>query len=370
MKKYIIAATLLLGFIETQAQVIINPDANQVTASPSVLLEFGSQPKGLLLPWVTNIAGVTDAVPGTVVYDVSDKKVKYLKAGTGGGWIDLSLDENGIVDTSLQDAPTDAPSAKTVIGDRTTATPGILVLDAPDKAMVLPKVFRPAINIINPSAGMMAYDTNAKQLAVFNGTVWTFWKASDDTVPTVTTATGRVWMDRNLGASQVATSSTDAAAYGDLYQWGRLADGHQLRNSGTTPTLSNNDVPGNSNFITSQNSPADWRSPQNNNLWQGVNGVNNPCPSGFRLPTIPEFQAEIAALSPQNSTTAFLSPLKLISTGIKSYPNGVVNNNVIGYYWTSTTNGNNAGYIYFYGDGMGTSSTVRAYGMSVRCIKN
>jgi hypothetical protein len=38
------------------------------------------------------------------------------------------------------------------------------------------------------------------------------------TYGTVTTATGKVWIDRNLGASRVATSSTDALAYGDYYQ--------------------------------------------------------------------------------------------------------------------------------------------------------
>ncbi len=48
--------------------------------------------------------------------------------------------------------------------------------------------------------------------------------------------TGRTWMDRNLGASQAATSITDALAYGDLYQWGRCADGHQSRTSGTKAT--------------------------------------------------------------------------------------------------------------------------------------
>ncbi len=36
----------------------------------------------------------------------------------------------------------------------------------------------------------------------------------------VSSATGKIWMDRNLGASQVAISSNDAAAYGDWYQWG------------------------------------------------------------------------------------------------------------------------------------------------------
>jgi hypothetical protein len=44
--------------------------------------------------------------------------------------------------------------------------------------------------------------------------------------------TGRVWLDRNLGARQVCTSSTDAACYGDLYQWGRAKDGHESRTSG------------------------------------------------------------------------------------------------------------------------------------------
>ncbi len=35
---------------------------------------------------------------------------------------------------------------------------------------------------------------------------------------TVTSA-GQIWMDRNLGASRVATSLYDVLAYGDLYQW-------------------------------------------------------------------------------------------------------------------------------------------------------
>ena len=51
---------------------------------------------------------------------------------------------------------------------------------------------------------------------------------------TVTSAGGQVWMNRNLGASRVAVSSTDTAAYGDLYQWGRLDDGHESRTSLTT----------------------------------------------------------------------------------------------------------------------------------------
>lgn len=38
--------------------------------------------------------------------------------------------------------------------------------------------------------------------------------------------TGRTWIDRNLGAGRQATSRYDKEALGDLYQWGREADGH------------------------------------------------------------------------------------------------------------------------------------------------
>ena len=141
----------------------------------SVSLEFGNANKGLLLPWVSSAASVSGAVDGTIIYDTSDKKVKYRKAGS---WIDLSVDATGIVDTAIQDPLTENPTAKMVIGTNgaSDTTPGILVLSDSDKAMILPKVASPHLNIINPSSGMMVYDTTAKQLAVFNGTVWSFWK--------------------------------------------------------------------------------------------------------------------------------------------------------------------------------------------------
>jgi hypothetical protein len=141
----------------------------------SVSLEFGAENRGLLLPWVTSATSVTGAVDGTIIYDITDKKTKYLKAGS---WFDLTIDTTGVVDTTLQDSLVEKTSAKAAIGkDATTdATPGILVLTDKDKAMILPKVASPHLNIINPSAGMLVYDTTAHQLAVFNGTVWSFWK--------------------------------------------------------------------------------------------------------------------------------------------------------------------------------------------------
>ncbi|NCU32683.1 MAG: hypothetical protein EOM23_07120, partial [Candidatus Moranbacteria bacterium] len=119
------------------------------------------------------------------------------------------------------------------------------------------------------------------------------------------------WMDRNLGASQVATSGTDAASYGDLYQWGRFADGHQCRTSPTTSTLSSTDQPGHGNFITVGDGHIDWRNPQNHNLWQGDFGINNPCPTGFRLPSQAEFEAERLSWNSNNAAGAASSFLKL-----------------------------------------------------------
>ena len=190
---------------------------------------------------------------------------------------------------------------------------------------------------------------------------------TSEPIYTVTSATGRIWMDRNLGATRVATSVTDQAAYGDLYQWGRLKDGHQLRTSGTTGTASVSDIPGNALFITQ----ADWRSPQNNNLWQGVNGINNPCPSGFRIPTQAEWQAEINTWTTQNQSGAFSSPLKLTSAGFRQSSGAYTNDGAWADYWTSTVNGSQAFRMNFYSGGADyTSSLDRGWGFSCRCIKD
>jgi hypothetical protein len=182
--------------------------------------------------------------------------------------------------------------------------------------------------------------------------------------------TGKTWMDRNLGASQVATSSTDQNAYGDLYQWGRRADGHQCRTSATTATLSSVDQPAHGNFILAPNAPFDWRSPQNINLWQGVNGVNNPCPSGYRIPTESEFFNDRSTWLSNNSAGAFNSVLKLSQAGYRLNSNGTLTSvGVDGNYWSNTINGTNAVTLDFVGGGALEYADKRSFGLTVRCIK-
>jgi len=188
-------------------------------------------------------------------------------------------------------------------------------------------------------------------------------------------ATGRTWMDRNLGAGRAATSMDDEQAYGDLYQWGRAADGHQKRNSGTTSTLSSTDKPGHEDFILSPDSPFDWRSPQNDNLWQGANGINNPCPDGYRIPTAAEWEAEIQSWISDDASGAFASPLKLPVAGTRSlgsgslYVVGLLGSH--GYYWSSSSiTSSGAQPLAFDSGDADMGSVYRAHGYSVRCIKD
>lgn len=181
--------------------------------------------------------------------------------------------------------------------------------------------------------------------------------------------TGRTWLDRNLGASRAAVSSTDAQAYGDLYQWGRDADGHQLRNSATTTTLSSSDQPGHGELIYPRFSPYDWRSPQNNNLWQGVDGINNPCPDGYRIPTIAEWYDEQGSWISNNASGAFASPLKLPVAGSR-FAGALFGVDYYGRYWSSSLLGSDARYLYFYSSGILIGDVERYYANSVRCIKD
>lgn len=173
MKKIIYLSTILFA-ATAYAQVAIGKAA---ISNSSVSLEFGNANKGLVLPYTNSASDVEakGAVDGTFIFDSSDKKVKVRMNNV---WKDLSVDNTGKVDLTIQNTKIEKSDAKVVIGQNgaTDTTPGILVLSDKNKAMVLPKVASPHLNIINPASGMLVYDTTARQVAVYNGTVWTFWK--------------------------------------------------------------------------------------------------------------------------------------------------------------------------------------------------
>lgn len=208
-------------------------------------------------------------------------------------------------------------------------------------------------------------------------------------VDVVNSTTGKTWMDRNLGANRAGLSDWDAEAFGSLFQWGRASDGHEcvgrqfigevVVTSPTTTVLASSSVPnaGNSwdgSFVLADVAPYDWLMNQNDNLWQGVNGTNNPCPTGYRLPTQAEWEAERLSWNPQNASGAFASPLKLTTAGYRHWSNGTIQDEINdGHYWASNFNSQDrtSSSLLIWETYSATYSTSsRVLGRSVRCIKN
>ena len=180
--------------------------------------------------------------------------------------------------------------------------------------------------------------------------------------------TGKTWMAKNLGAESIATSITDDSSFGDLYQWGRSKDGHQLRNSAITTLLSNSTNPNHSFFILGS---SNWMVNQIDDLWQVSNGINNPCPQGFRLPTEQEFEAERNTWTSNNAEGAFNSPLKLSIGGARSRMSGQIGNvgTFVGYR-TSTINGDKVRLLGVSLSDSFMGSRDRSDGNCIRCIKD
>jgi hypothetical protein len=274
-------------------------------------------------------------------------------------------------------------TAQVGIGTTTPAPSSAIDVTSTTKGFLPPRMTEAQRDVIDtPAVGLIIYCTDSGangEPQFYNGVAWVNMVGGTATpapIPSVTSPTGKIWMDRNLGASQIATSSIDAASYGDLYQWGRPTDGHQLRNSATAsgPVASGSEG---SNFITNNSVTRDWLAPQDDFRWNSntTGGVtktgNDPCPTGYRVPTEAELQAELVEFSPRNAAGAFESLLKLPVAGSRFRSNGAIFNlGSTGFYWSSTVSGTSARYLIFSSSGILISTDSRADGFSVRCLKD
>jgi uncharacterized protein (TIGR02145 family) len=239
----------------------------------------------------------------------------------------------------------------------------------------------------------------------------------------------KVWLDfmcYNLGAE---TSTADPFSYnagatnGDKYQWGRAKDGHQLANApyfnGTSTTV----TPNNNIFYSSNGgSPTDWVAPviinninYENSILSGqrwgrifskniINldvvsppkGLNDPCPSGYKVPSYFQFISLLTGLGEMQFTATadqttwantwvwtgngykVGSSLYLPAAGARVYNSGLVEVGVSGRYWSSTpVNTDNVLYyrnayqLRFYDTQINpfeASNYERSCGLSVRCV--
>jgi uncharacterized protein (TIGR02145 family) len=219
--------------------------------------------------------------------------------------------------------------------------------------------------------------------------------ASVTTVTDVVYGT-QTWMDRNLGARRVAEAKEDVFSYGNHYQWGRPADGHEIsvwngtsKTAGrglanATATLAADANPSYDNFIVSNSSPYDWlASPATSGtltLWATAN--QGPCPANYHVPTEDEWNTADSyndglatgsgsTVGWDDNTETYESTLKLPSSGLRLRSNGTLfNQGTHGSYWSSTVSGTTASILNFNSPVASTYNSNRALGFTVRCLKD
>tara|TARA_R100001143_G_scaffold63570_1_gene72061 strand:+ start:18268 stop:19314 length:1047 start_codon:yes stop_codon:yes gene_type:complete len=143
------------------------------------------------------------------------------------------------------------------------------------------------------------------------------YDGSEVTYGTLTGANGSCWHDRNLGAAQVATSSTDAQSYGDYFTFDEAV---------------------------------------------------NACPIGFQLATEAEWEAERLSWISNNAAGAFASQLKLPMAGYRS-SGSQIGVGSAGVLWSGTVSGEYARTLYFGSSDAYMFSGGQFVRRSVRCLK-
>lgn len=165
MKNIIFIFLIFIFSQNYKSQVSIGKAPNNAGA----VLDFATRTtNGIILSTVTNLP--SSPANGTFVIDKTDLKIKMRQ---NNAWVDMS--SPGDLSKVVQNSSSEVGKG-VIIGSGTSTAEGVLVLEAIDKALILPKIASPQTNVKSPYPGMICYDTISKSVAVFNGKVWNFWR--------------------------------------------------------------------------------------------------------------------------------------------------------------------------------------------------
>jgi hypothetical protein len=254
-----------------------------------------------------------------------------------------------------------------------------------DKGFLPPRMTTAQRNTITiPAEGLVIYNTDEKALNLYNGIVWNSMEpvpafvcgltisinhlvsggvapvnktVSYETVNGIAGELTKCWITRNLGASKQATVVSDVteASAGWYFQFNRK-QGYKY--DGTTRT------PGTA-----------WNS-ANDNLSAAWEAAKDPCTlelgTGWRIPTNTEWTNVDASGSWTNWNGPFGSALILHAAGYLSSSDGLLGNRgTYGYYWSSTQNDAAFSWsLFFHSSFSGMNYPSKAYGFSIRCLRD
>lgn len=224
------------------------------------------------------------------------------------------------------------------------------------------------------------------------GSVTFVYQGVPVTYPTVRGEDGNIWLQKNLGARTVASQPADSSAFGDLFQWGRWDDGHQLREPANTRSYEHSGEP-RSDPVTHPNDPLGlrrgdipflhgvvhrwWDRPKAADQWAALspnfatttNGAD-PCAAvgaRWRLPTAAEFARYRQVAGFSDAGGALASVLRLPISDVRDAMTARIGLTHRGAYWTSTAD--DRGGVAFVA--LGPPEVVdRGSGLAVRCLRS